>query len=162
MTALKIAGVLLISGTFFGMGISYCRALTYELDIIRGFTSLVKMIKTRIECYCQPLPEIYRDFSYKSLDELGFTKELRESGFEFAYSKYKDVIADSEQAQRALGELGRELGKTPSTDQLEVCRRCLDILYDVERGLDSELPQRKKLSTALCLMAGLMTVILFI
>lgn len=62
MIMIKIVGILLISVAAIGFGMLYSYSLRLEYKRLLGFQKLISLIRTRIECFNQPLSEIYIGF----------------------------------------------------------------------------------------------------
>ena len=159
---LKYLGILLIAAVTAGYGGLCAYSLKKEALVLNGFLLLARRIRTRIECFRQPLSEIYRDFSHPALDGAGFTEELRESGFTAALCKTKNSLGLREELFALVGEFGNELGKSYSEEQVRHCERYILRMEEALVGLEEELPRRRKTVRALSAAAAVMAVILLI
>lgn len=157
---IRFFGALLIVLASFGLGTLYSLLLKKECRVIAGFISLFRLIRARIECFDQPLYEIYRDFESPELSASGFISELRENGFIPALEKCRPSLSISDSAYSVLSEAGSELGKSSSSEQIRHCDRYIRILEDISSELCSELPRRSKAAKSLSCALGIMTAII--
>ncbi len=155
-------GILLISAVAVGFGMIYSYSLRLEYKRLLGFLKLIRLIRARIECFNQPLSEIYADFSEESLDECGFSGELRKSGYSTALCKHKDRLAIRGELLTVLADFGSGLGKSFSEEQIRHCDRYISMIEEKAAGLEKELPVRSKTAHALSAAAAIMIAIILI
>ncbi len=158
----KILGILLIFTAAVGFGASYSSSLRREYERMLGFLRLARLIRTRIECFNQPLSEIYNDFSDDALDACGFTEELKRSGFVTALCKYKEALGIRGETLTMLYSFGSELGKSFSSDQVKHCDRYIEVISEKAAELEKELPQKTKTARVLSAAAAVMAAIVLI
>lgn len=162
MIMIKIVGILLISVAAIGFGMLYSYSLRLEYKRLLGFQKLISLIRTRIECFNQPLSEIYTDFSEESLDECGFTAELKRSGYVPALCKYKDHLTIRSEILAVLADFGSGLGKSFSEEQIRHCDRYISVIEEKVSELEKELPIKSKTARALSAAAAIMIAIILI
>ncbi len=159
---LKMLGIVIILAASAGAGIIYSNALREEFRKTAGFVKLIRFIKVRIECFNQPLTEIYRDFSEKSLEDCGFISEMRSSGYISALYKLKNILALKDDVFVLLSDFGSELGKSMSEDQIRLCERYIHMIDEKVKETEKEMPTKIKLAGALSAAAAAMWIIMLI
>lgn len=159
---LKIAGIFIIFAVSAGMGVIYSNALKEEYGRTVGFIKLIRFIKIRIECFNQPLSEIYSDFSEKALEECGFISEMRRSGYLSALYKMKNTLSLRDDIFILLTEFGSELGKSMTEEQIRLCERYIYLADEKAKEIEKEVPTKTKLVRALSVAAAAMWVIMLI
>lgn len=145
-----------------GFGYSYGIHLKRERQNLRGMISLTERIRARIECFRQTLPEIYADFSDDSLDNIGFTDDLRQSGMSYALAKNKNALGLGNDVFSILSEFAVLLGKSYADEQLRLCDDCKKKLESRLERIEKDLPSRMRLSLTLSAAVAAMTAILFL
>ncbi len=159
---IKLVGCIFILMAAGGFGLLYAGSLKEERERLRGFYRLACLIRTRIECFNQPLSEIYCDFSDEALDPIGFTEFMREKGFDQALCLTKGRLGLRDELYSLVLEFGKELGKSYSSDQLRHCERYISLFENKLKELDSELPSRAKLVGVISCAAAVLTVIILV
>jgi len=158
---IRLAGILLVIGGTVGAGLLYAAALRAEVRRFEGFLKLARLIRSRIECFRQPLASIYNDFEDKALEDCGFSQILRQKDFLLALAKTKDTLGLRPALIDLLSEFGSELGKSHAEDQLRHCDRCIGQMEEVLAALRAESTNRIRLSHALSLaLAAMVTILL--
>ncbi len=159
---ISIVGTVITCLSLIGFGYSYSMALRNERQNLRGIISLIDRIRTRIECFRQPLTDIYEDFSDEGLDSIGFTSDLKESGLTFALMKNKSALALGNDAFALVSDYSRSLGKSYAEDQIRLCIDCKEKLERCLEKIEGDLPQRTRLSLTLSAATAAMIAILFL
>lgn len=158
---IRMIGILLVIGGTVGAGLLYATALKAEIRRFEGFLKLARLIRSRIECFRQPLASIYGDFEDEALEDCGFAKALRQGDFLLALAKTKDTLGLRPALIDLLSEFGSELGKSHAEDQLRHCDRCIGQMTDALAALRAESADRIRLSHALSLaLAAMVTILL--
>ena len=158
----KTLGIIMIFIAATGFGASYSRALREEYERMLGFCRLARLIRTRIECFNQPLSEIYLDFSDGALDSCGFSEELKKSGFVVALCKCKASLGIRGETLTMLYSFGSELGKSFADEQVKHCDRAVARMSEKAAELEKELPQKAKTAMVLSAAAAVMAAIVLI
>ena len=158
---IRLAGILLVIGGTVGAGLLYAAALRAEVRRFEGFLKLARLIRSRIECFRQPLASIYRDYEDEALEDCGFSPILRQGDFLLALAKTKDTLGLRPALIDLLSEFGSELGKSHAEDQLRHCDRCIEQMTEALAALRTESADRIRLSHALSLaLAAMVTILL--
>lgn len=145
-----------------GFGHSYGVSLKKESRNLRALILLTDRIRARIECFRQPLNDIYDGFSNDELDSIGFTQDLKTSGLSFALVKHKSALALKNDTFALLSEFAGSVGKSYADEQV---RLCTDLKQALETRLflmEKELPIKTRLGLTLSAAAAAMTAILFL
>lgn len=159
---IRLLGIGMIAVSTAVFGISYASSLYHELRVLRAFWHLTERIRSRIECFCQPLSDIYPGFSDPTLEACGFTEELQRSGFTVALCKCKGALGLRPAYFAMLAEYGEGLGKSFAEEQLRHCQKYQKELENAVKHLEEELPTRAKLIRTLSLAVAAMAVILLL
>ena len=159
---IRLCGIGMIAAASVAFGLCYTASLRHELLVLRAFLRLLERIRTRIECFCEPLGDIYRGFSDDILDGCHFTEELCRSGFTVALCKGKGALGLSAEHFSLLAECGEGLGKSFSEEQVRHCERYQKELTVAIRRLEERLPTQARLARTLSVAIAAMTVILLI
>lgn len=146
---LSVIGTVLICSSVLGFGFYYVSSYTNEKECLTELLSLIKRIKTRIECFKQPLPDIYADFSSPTLDRIGFSSTLKESSLDFALNKHRKSLQIRNSIFTALNEFSTSLGKSYSNEQLDLCRSYISRLENELSEIEKELNTKTKLGLTL-------------
>ena len=157
---IRFCGMALTALSTLLFGALYCTHLQSECRQLEGFLRLARLIRTRIECFHQPLSRIYADFSDPTLDAIGFPDALRQNGLFAALIQSKDRLGLSEESFSLLGEFAAGLGKSPVDDQVRHCS--IRALEERCETLRRELPAKLRLARTLSAAAAAMTVILLL
>ncbi len=157
---IKLIGIAVLLLTAVGFGFTYSHLLDAEYRRVLGFIKLAKLIRVRIECFSQPLSEIYGDFSDEALDSCGFTEDLQKSGFITALCKHKALLGIRGELLSCLSDFGGELGKSFSDEQVRHCERYIALLEEKASEIERELPTRTKMARVLSFSVAVMMAIL--
>lgn len=158
---IRLMGILLIIGGTVGAGFLYAAAVKEEMRRFEGFLKLARLIRSRIECFRQPLASIYADFEDEALEACHFCEALRQGDFLLALSKTKDDLGLRPALIDLLADFGGELGKSHAEDQLRHCDRCIGQMEETLAVLRAESADKIRLSRALSLaLAAMVTILL--
>jgi hypothetical protein len=144
------------------MGFFHSLHLKNNIRVVRDFIKLAERIKSRIDCFRQPLCDIYEGFSSEVLDRIGFTSDLILSGLSFALVKNRSALCISDETFELLYEFSQSLGKSYASEQVKLCSELIRSLESRLEKLENDLPSKSKLSITLCCAAAAMTAILFL
>jgi hypothetical protein len=158
---LTVIGTAAVCLSAIGLGTSYASSLRHERDVLLALLSLCQRISTRIECFRQPLPDIYRDLEDGRLDPQ-FLSDLKESGLSYALVKNKRRLCLSHEIYGELCAFASELGKSYADGQIRLCRECTLRLKNASEELEGRLPSRVRLSLTLSAAGAAMAAILFL
>lgn len=158
---LTAAGTVAVCLSAVGLGSAYASSLKRERDSLGALLSLCERIETRIECFRQPLPDIYRDLDDGRFDP-EFLHDLKESGLSYALTRGRRRLCIGQELYSELLSFASELGKSYAEGQVRLCRSCEVRLREELQLLEGELPSRIRLSLTLSVAAAAMTAILFL
>ncbi|MBE6636333.1 MAG: hypothetical protein E7618_00845 [Ruminococcaceae bacterium] len=159
---IRFCGMALTALSALLFGALSCAHWQNECRQLESFLRLARLIRTRIECFHQPLAKIYADFSDPSLNSSGFIASLRENGLITALIQTKDRLGLSEESFSLLSEFAAELGKSPADDQVRHCDRSIRALEERYQQLRQDLPTKMRLARTLSAAAAAMTIILLL
>lgn len=155
-------GILILSLSLLGFGFSYSSVLKAEKESIDGLIQLTERIRSRIECFRQPLDEIYEGFSHRHLEGIGFTDDIKKHGLFFALKSKGRLLGISSDILEASKKFASDLGKSYSIDQIRLCEAYLDELKKEMSNIEGSLSQKTKLSLSIAGAAAAMAAILFL
>ncbi len=156
------AGILLVTLGIAGAGFLYASSMKEELRRAEGLLRLARMIRSRIECFRQPLSAIYADFDDEALNGTAFFDALRAGSFEQALAKGGDSLGLRASFLDLLYEFGRELGRSGAEEQVRHCDRCIGRMEEALTALRAEYPIKARLSRALSLCFAAMAALLLL
>lgn len=159
---IRLLGIGLIAVILAGTGFCYGKATREEIRRWEGFLKLVRLIRSRISCFRQPLAVIYADFSDEALDACGFTEELKKGSFSQALAKTKDTLGLRTELIAILSDFGGELGKSHADDQIQHCNRCLHQMEEALAMLETERPEKTRLVRTLSFAVAAMATLLLL
>lgn len=158
---IRLFGILLLVSGTVGAGFLYAETVKEELRRLEGFLKLARLIRSRIECFRQPLAAIYADFEDEALEACGFIPALRQGDFLLALAKTKDALGLRPALIDLLADFGSELGKSPTGDQIRHCDRCIEQIEEALSALRAAGADRIRLSRVLSLaLAAMVTILL--
>ena len=155
-------GTVLTCLCIIGLGRSYSLHIKKEIANLRALILLIERIRARIECFRQPLCDIYDGFSNDDLDRIGFTDDLKANGLSFALIKHRGALGLRNDTFLLLNEFALSLGKSYASEQVRICLDVKESLSDRLSQLERELPSKSRLSLTLSAAAAAMTAILFL
>ncbi len=134
------------------------RALSERLSRLDALLTLLRFIRSQIDCFCLPIGEILRRVDVELLISCGVIG--RPTDFE-------DLIMGlepppDESVMKLLRSFSVCLGASYREEQLKSCDYHISTLAEIRESFGGELKKRKKLNTTLCLSAAAAVVILFI
>lgn len=140
-------------------GFALNSAASVTLIQIEGFIGWIRFIRTQIECFSMPLPEILRTCPSEIKHRCGYT----DSFFCENVSEFINMcrIRDAE-TKRQLERFCAGIGKGYREEQTAFCDYYIELLEERRKAVGEQLPQRKKLNSVLCLSGALAIVILLI
>lgn len=159
---ISVIGIALLSASIIGFGLSYGSALKAEKLCLEELILLCDRIHTRIECFRQPLPDIFRNFSSPYLDGCGFNSILKEKGIKAAVAALAPYLPVTVKTEELLKELSTKLGSGYAEEALKLCARVKNDLRGELALLNKSFPSRMKLSLTLSFAAAAMAAILFV
>lgn len=135
---------------------------TYKTSVkqIESFIQFIKYIKSQVEYYNMPYPDIFDKYSNPTLEKCGFINTLRTSGWKIAIDN--SIFYFNSNIKELLSNFGNELGKSMKQDQIINCTYTIEQLEIQYQNAKSELPKRTKLYNSLSLMAGISIIIILI
>lgn len=148
MITFKLIGALVVLSV--GGVCAFC-SVRYERRrprVLDGWIDMIQHIRSQIDCYLTPIPEIIADVLPSHLPS-----DL------FALLDACRLYLDGD-TLRVLERFARDLGGSYREEQLRHCDFCLAELRRKREKLSSELPLRQRLSVTLCACVSIGTAIL--
>lgn len=159
MLWLKGIGALILCGSGLWGARLLNRRAEAALRQATGFSALLRMMKLRVDCYAQALPEILASCEMPLLSECGYRSDVRPLTLEALLAACAVCDAASVAAMR---EFASEFGRGYREEQVRACAYTLDRLEARRASLETALPSEKKRNTTLCLSAALGIAILLL
>lgn len=157
---LKPVGLALIFSVCVTIGYEAAALSRRKLRMTEALISLLTYIKAQIEFFSAPLSEIYNGFRNETLDNCGFTENLRQKGFAAALDTIHFSIPV--EVYNSLTAFAAGLGKSGKQCQTDLCDYHIEMLRTVCTELTASLPQKTRMYTSLSVMAGLTAVIILL
>ncbi len=159
MSALKVIGAIIIALSGIVGSFTLNRAARRSLEQTEGFITLIKRLRSDIDCFSLPLPtalercpaEVYIKCGYF----LGQTPRSVRALIEAC------SVSDAE-SFRIMKAFAGSIGRGYREEQLAICDYYADLLEERRQRLYEQLPTRTKRNSALCLCGALAVVILLI
>lgn len=119
-----------------------------------AFISLIRFIRSEIECFAMPIPRALARCPRKLLEECGFSSAGAPESVEELLENINDGITRAH-LERFCGEIGRGY----RDEQLALCDYYITVLEERRLKLAEQLPMRKRINSALCLSGAFAIVI---
>ncbi len=130
--------------------------LKATLDESEALLALVRFVRSQIECFSMPMPQIFERCPDELLLCCGYTgKEFKTP------SELELFISDGECAKLAK-EFCSQIGRGYRDEQLSLCDYYAERLEQRREALAAAIPARKKTNSVLCVAASLALVIIFV
>ena len=156
---LRLLGILLLAGSGVLSAYRLNRTLTQRLSRLDGLIALLRHIRIQVECFSLSAGAIMRSLPREITLACGFRgSEIPESLPDFVAALH---IEDGE-SDEILRDFSLSFGKGYREEQLRECDYYLEKLILRRELLSTELPQKKKLNSTLCICAALAAVILLV
>lgn len=133
-----------------------------RLRFAEELLDLIAYIKNRIVMFRDPIDQIIEGFEGELLAASGFMRDFSDNGFSYAMNKSEIGKVVSANTLRRLNEFAKKLGKTDAETQNAYCELCLISLEEDIEKLKQELPEKTKMYSSLCIIAGLSAALLLI
>lgn len=157
MPILKILGVILILGTgVFSAGV----VIRYEkrkIAVLAGWSDLIWYIRSQIDCYLMPLPEILAGADRALFDACGCSGDRRPDLTAVYHASQFYLDAES---RRLLCSFVREVGSGYREELLRRCDYYIASLGRIRSRRLEELPARSRVAAAVCIGVAALAAIL--
>ena len=124
-----------------------------------GFISLLRYIKTQVDCYSMPLSRILENCNDSIYSDCGYVGEKKPNDLSELISGCPSLDG---RALKIMSEFSEEFGKSYRGEQVKLCDRCIDELAILRTEVSEGLPLRRKLNSTLCMSGAMAIVILLI
>ncbi len=122
-----------------------------------GLMEFVRFLRSEIECFALPLPQIIARCPEDILTRCGF----RGGEFRTPAELFSLFEIDDGECSRSAERFFSELGRGYRDEQLALCDYYIAILEERRRTLGNALPARRRVNSALCIAGALAVVIIF-
>ncbi|MBE6599640.1 MAG: hypothetical protein E7640_00315 [Ruminococcaceae bacterium] len=158
MMSYKLFGAaLILAGGAFASVILNSRETQKDTQL-SALISLLRFIRTQIDCYCVPVGEIFRRCDKKTLSECGC--EITPEDFSAFLSSLSPPI-DGETRDLLLSFSSR-LGAGYKEDEVKNCDYHIDRLSDAYEEFKKRSKAQRRKNTVLCMTAAALAVILLL
>ncbi len=159
MEFFKIVGALLlaVSGTWGAYTMNQRAAHT--LKQAEGWLSLLRFIRTQVDCFALPIPQILSRVDHARLLCCGYEGQTPPRSLEELFLRC--TIRDGEVERIAKSFVG-EFGKGYREEQLRSCEYYCELLAARRDALAAQLPARRRVTSTLWISGALAVVILLI
>ena len=158
----KIAGVTVIIISSVSAAFIYSSGCRRRIAVNEGMLDLISYIRARILFFRDPLSLIFADYQNESLEKTGFLSEVPDAGFGAALSNSGILHLFDKNTSACLVDFSKKLGRTGVEEQINNCDMCISLLTDNLKAMKAELPDRARMYSSLCVIAGLGAVLLII
>ncbi len=117
--------------------------------------SLIRFLRTEIECFAIPIPRALARCPKEILDGCGYKSDKPPQNTEVLAL----CLADTEAAEQ-LKRFSREIGRGYTEEQLSLCDYYIAIFEERRQRIAQQLPMRTKMNLTLCVSSALAVVIL--
>ncbi len=156
MPILKILGVILILGAGAFAAAVIVRYEKKKIAVLAGWSDLIWYIRSQIDCYLMPLPEILAGADRALLEACSFTGQRPDLTSVYHASQ---IYLDKE-ARRLLCSFVREVGSGYREELLRRCDYYIASLGKLRSRRMEELPARQRIAVAVSLGVAAMAAIL--
>ncbi len=131
------------------------------LKQLRGIINFMRYIKNQIEYFNAPIDSIYESFDAESEQFKSFLCNVSMIGWKKTLEGNNELYFP-DNVSEILKQFGATLGKSGKDEQLSLCEYYIGLLESEYKKMESDAPQKMKITMALGVSAGIMLVILFI
>lgn len=159
MLIFRLIGALMLGscGTFCALHLN--KRAAESLSQIKGWISLVRYVRTQIECFSAPVSEILSRCEPDALRACGYARDGIPEGLCSLLEGCE--ILDGE-TEKIISDFAGEFGRSYREEQVKRCDYYLSLLDSRRAAIQSQLPSKKKLNATLCIAGALAIVILFL
>ena len=153
---MKYVGLLFVLLAPSALGFMKAQEYIEKRNVLRGFISLIELIKREVSSYLTPQQEIYDKFYDKYLDKTSFIKALQKSGsdtpFASALSEAKTKLPLKEDTFDLLYDFALHFGTLSEGEECKRCDKLINELEEIYKAQKEETSEKVRL----CRMVGCM------
>ena len=159
MSLLRIAGaaVVVVSGVY--AAALFNSGTRQTLRQTEAFISLLRFIRSQIECFALPLPRALARCPAELLRGCGYDSDEAPSSAE---QLMRGCNISDDNVRRGLERFFSEVGRGYRKEQLSLCDYCISLLEERRAYMSSQLPMKMKVNSALSVAGAVAVVILLI
>lgn len=120
-----------------------------------GLISLIRYLRSEIECFSMPLPRALARCPRQILEACGYSGASAPESIRQILPYVSDSVTRAQ-----MSRFCDEIGKGYLDEQLSLCDYYIEVLEERRRELATQLPPRRKVNSVLCLSGALAIVIL--
>lgn len=151
------AGLLVGSGVWGAYRVN--RASLGTLRQIESWLTLLRGVRSEIDCFALPLPVILSRVDRSLLRACGYTGDRSPQSFD---EMLRGCVIHDREAERILRRFSEEFGRGYREQESLGCEYCLRLLQERRDRLGEQLPVKKRLCSTLCICVSLALAILLI
>ena len=124
-----------------------------------AFISLLRFIRSQIECFALPLPQALGRCPAEILKGCGYDRAEKPSSGEHLMA---GCCIEDTSVRRSMERFFSEIGRGYREEQLNLCDYCISSLEERRAHMASQLPMKIKVNSALSIVGAVAVVILLI
>lgn len=156
MPILKILGVVLILGTGGFTTVAIVRFEKRKIAVLAGWSDLIWYIRSQIDCYLMPLPEILAGADLALFEACGCSEQRQNLTAVYHASQ----LYLEKESRRLLCSFVREIGSGYREELLRRCDYYIASLGKLRTRKMEEFPAKTRIAAAVCLGVAAMLAIL--
>lgn len=155
----KIAGALILAFSGFGGAYMLNSAESVRFSQTEALISFLRFVRAQIECFAMPASEIVLRCDKGLLSDCGFNVSDIDTGFDGL--RRGSSISDDE-SRAIIDSFIGGFGNSYREEQIKECDYYIELLSERRQKLLEELPNKKRVNSALCISSALAAVILLL
>ena len=155
----RIAGALILSFSGFWGAYMLNTAATVRYSQSEALISFLRFVRAQIECFAMPASEILMRCDKKLLCDCGFHLSEEDTSFE---ALIRGISVSDSESREIIESFLAGFGKSYREEQIKECDYYIDLLSARRQRLLEELPNKKRVNSALCISSALAAVILLL
>lgn len=155
----KIAGALILAFSGFGGAYMLNTAASLKASQTEALISFLRFVRAQIECFAMPAAEIILRCDKKLLEDCGFSVSEKDASFE---DLIRGLSLSDGETREIIESFLRGFGKSYREEQIKECDYYIELLSERRQKIFEELPNKKRVNSALCISSALAAVILLL
>lgn len=158
----RVIGAATVFSVSFYMGMTASYLCGVRVEQLDAFCGLIGHIGAQIEGYLMPLDEIYRRYSDKRLERIGFLAALNESGGLAAAEKCRSRLLLTNAEMSELKSFFSELGGSSADKEIKHCRYYGSRFAALTAAAREEKTKKARLYRAFGMLVGIMLIVMLL
>ena len=151
----RIIGVCVTMASSFIAAYYSVKNLKYRLRVSRALLDFAEFVKIRILMFRQPIPEIISEYDGETLSRMGFISGINGSDLLSSAENCGLYKYLNENSTAAFKSFSSKIGKTDAEEQGKYCDVLINVLSKEIEKTESDLPNKTRVYSSLCVIAGL-------